>query len=157
MTWQKSPPCCPGCAGYSSDQRTNSLTFYSGYILYICVYNCHFVFLHETEKPKASPIGNSSPMSARLDDRTELKCRATGWPKPNITWIRNGRNVLDINQDNEYDVYVPPGADFSELDIIVTRWEHEGKYICMARNALGEDNATIEVLVEGNLFCCAIC
>ena len=71
-------------------------------------------------------------------------------------WLRNGRNVLDINQHHFYDIPPPSEPNYTELDIRVTQWKHEGWYTCMAWNAVGEDNATIQVQI-GNMVHHAIC
>ena len=41
-------------------------------------------------------------------------------------------------------------ADSSKLTIIRTHKQDEGQYVCVAKNALGENNLTFEVIVEGN-------
>ena len=69
--------------------------------------------------------------------------------------MRNGRNVLEINQNHQYQVSPSEAGHGSILVIIATQRQDEGKYICMAKNALDEYNITFVVEVKGNnvFFC----
>ncbi|XP_078360730.1 uncharacterized protein LOC144645125 [Oculina patagonica] len=118
-------------------------------------YKCRFgesgikpatVKVYLAAKPIATFYDTSSPFSVKVNERTTLKCFATGWPIPSITWFRNGRNVAEINQNNQYDLKFK--ARLSTLGIIATQKKDGGEYICMAKNALGENNATFLVQVE---------
>lgn len=121
--------------------------------MYQYIFTCHF-FLHETVTPTAYFVGRTSPLSVDVDERVRLECHATGWPLPSITWMRNGRNVLDINQNHQYQVSPSEAGHGSILVIIATQRQDEGKYICMAKNALDEYNRTFVVEVKGNsVFC----
>lgn len=64
--------------------------------------------------------------------------------------MRNGRNVLEINQNHQYQVSPSEAGHGSILVIIATQRQDEGKYICMAKNALDEYNITFVVEVKGN-------
>ena len=102
------------------------------------------------EKPTARPEGDSSPISIDADDSPSLQCSAGGWPTPNITWFRNNEQIVTDPSTSKYDVI--PGDGKSELFINAAQKEDEGEYICVARNALGEDNYTITLFVEGNSY-----
>ena len=100
-------------------------------------------------KPSAYIVGNTSPVYISEGTTLKLQCNARGWPIPNITWITNGSNVLDINQHNQFLVTTDkPGH--SMLTILSAFKAEEGIYICMAKSLLGEDKISIDLIVRGN-------
>ena len=75
------------------------------------------------------------------DDDAKVACEARGWPRPKITWLRDNRNISDINQQyHEYIVKMIPQQDdrvvASELTILAIQKEDSGIYTCKATNAL---------------------
>lgn len=65
----------------------------------------------------------------------ELPCVASGVPEPTLAWTRDGRSY-------------PPSANGS-LVLSGVGLEDEGTYTCTAANAAGEDEARVQLLVQG--------
>ncbi|KAI8490696.1 fibroblast growth factor receptor 2-like isoform X3 [Branchiostoma floridae x Branchiostoma belcheri] len=74
-----------------------------------------------------------------LGQRTELRCRVAGEPRPSITWIHNG--VVIEDEMPRYDL-----GRF-RLTINNVQWEDEGIYTCIAKNVFGtiQGNITLHV------------
>ena len=69
-------------------------------------------------------------MWVRLHSTLDMKCIERGYPKPNVTWTKNGYHVGSNNN----------------LIINNATFEDVGQYGCVA----GEINATIRIHVTGN-------
>lgn len=72
------------------------------------------------------------------DDDAKVACEARGWPRPKITWLRDNRNISNIN--HQYIVKTIPQQDdrvvASELTILAIQKEDSGIYTCKATNPL---------------------
>ncbi|XP_078668646.1 fibroblast growth factor receptor 2-like isoform X8 [Branchiostoma floridae x Branchiostoma belcheri] len=76
-----------------------------------------------------------------LGQRTELRCRVAGEPRPSITWIHNG--VVIEDEMPRYDL-----GRF-RLTINNVQWEDEGIYTCIAKNVFGTIQGNITLHVHG--------
>ena len=81
-------------------------------------------------------------IEARVGDRVELRCQATGVPRPIIRWFREGRLV---NPEETEGLTLTEGGRlvFEEVQLI-----HEDVYVCEASNSVGQPakaNFTVEV------------
>jgi len=89
------------------------------------------------------------------DEDAKVVCEARGWPRPKITWIRDNRNISDINQQyHEYIVKTTISRQddrvvASELTIRSIQKEDSGIYTCKATNALKVVTKNITVPFRG--------
>lgn len=68
-----------------------------------------------------------------------LPCYPKGYPKPEITWYKDGRKIDSRLYKKETGVLTFPSIQFSD----------RGLYKCEARNFLGFESATVKVVIEG--------
>ena len=71
-----------------------------------------------------------------------LLCCLNGKPWPNITWLKDGREL----SKSDYNMSSADGV--VTLDIAVCRMEDSGKYTCVASNSLGTAETTCALIVE---------
>ena len=70
-------------------------------------------------------------------------CSAVGNPKPSISWSKlNGSDQMRVNRSGQQD----------KLEIKNAAYIDSGKYACTARNVLGQDQRTVELFVEGEIY-----
>ena len=73
-----------------------------------------------------------------------LNCVATGFPRPRVTWVRiRDGQVLQNRTNDEATSLV---RNFTKCD--------EGEYRCTAKNRLGSNNYTLQVIVIGEFLLC---
>lgn len=77
-----------------------------------------------------------------------LECRVTGKPRPEITWYRNGKRVME---GDRHHMEIRPG-DLCILTIRGVNPDDEGTYTCKATNPAGEDStsATFQISAKGS-------
>ena len=68
-------------------------------------------------------------------------CSADGNPEPSVSW----RKISGEDKENT-------GDEHSTLQIKNATYNDSGKYVCIARNVLGQDQKEVELLVEGKLL-----
>ena len=95
--------------------------------------------------PKVT-ISPTSQLTVNETNTAALFCSATGNPAPQLSWVRvNGSlpsNRIKVTSDGL-------------MQIVDVRLEDAGKYRCMARNILGKDENTANLVVRSklNLHC----
>eukprot|EP00094_Tigriopus_californicus_P008856 TCALIF_08537-PA protein Name:"Similar to Hmcn2 Hemicentin-2 (Mus musculus)" AED:0.16 eAED:0.19 QI:0/-1/0/1/-1/1/1/0/1771 len=72
------------------------------------------------------------------DSNATIACQANGLPIPNITWTKDGKNILGPSAER----FVM--STLGDLSIRSVRLEDQGTYVCQARNIYG----SIETLSE---------
>ncbi|XP_062314893.1 basement membrane-specific heparan sulfate proteoglycan core protein isoform X7 [Osmerus eperlanus] len=95
---------------------------------------------------KESPVASVTPLGpvrVRLGEPINLECQASGEPRPSVTWHR-----LDSNRKTMLSSPVPMESN-AVMQVLVTRPEDSGTYVCTARNNEGTSETRVEVLVEG--------
>ena len=106
------------------------------------------ILITGSEKEQAITIGQTAEV---FEGRPlTLYCPVKGNPKPDITWLLEGRNVGDI-AGASYMIDKSGGA----LMIVQINKKVAGTYSCLARNPLGESRATslVKILSKSlNIF-----
>lgn len=74
-----------------------------------------------------------------------LKCTLLGHPKPNVTWDRDGCK-LDESDDRIH--LRDDGSDYF-LELADCSSSDSGKYTVSAKNSLGKQSATVDIIVSG--------
>lgn len=87
-------------------------------------------------------------MTVKLGSPVALRCKVTGVPKPLVVWYKGG---VPINNDEERYKVLTNGM----LQISTVQREDSDLYRCLAYNPYGQDDAAVQLDVEGtfsNLF-----
>ncbi|XP_067115192.1 basement membrane-specific heparan sulfate proteoglycan core protein-like isoform X1 [Osmerus mordax] len=88
-------------------------------------------------KVRVTPAG---PLRVRLGEPVSLECRATGRPRPSVTWQHQG---------STHQLVTTATDDTRTLQVAAARPEDSGVYMCQARNSEGVAEAKVEVVVDG--------
>lgn len=88
-------------------------------------------------KVRLSPSG---PLRVKIGERVSVECRATGRPRPTLTWRRQGSTLQLVTAE---------ANDVNTIQWPVVRPEDSGMYICQAENTEGVAEVKVEVAVEG--------
>ena len=88
---------------------------------------------HFTTKP--------SSLTVRENQNVILSCKAAGFPKPIITWYKNGRVI-----EHERKQFEEGHLEFRNI-----LFEDRGLYTCTAENILGREKITANITVQGLL------
>ena len=72
----------------------------------------------------------------------ELKCNVSGYPKPSVSWLREG---VAIDTNNPRYLILPSGS----LRIFGVTPSDSGIYSCEASNPLGHARHPVELSVQG--------
>ncbi|XP_064650467.1 protein amalgam-like isoform X2 [Lineus longissimus] len=96
-------------------------------------------YIEIISKPIISASRSSTDISAKPGDNVELQCQAEGLPTPGVTWRRAGK------------AFLPTGGEFHtqpSMTIKNIQPEHQGEYICEAKNKAGQD--TLKIVIKLN-------
>ncbi|XP_061625448.1 basement membrane-specific heparan sulfate proteoglycan core protein-like isoform X2 [Phyllopteryx taeniolatus] len=88
-------------------------------------------------KVRLSPTG---PLKVKIGDRVSVQCRATGRPRPKISWRRQGSSLQLLSEEID---------GVNTVQWTVVRPEDSGVYICQAENNVGVTEAKVEVIIGG--------
>ncbi|XP_041912251.1 palladin isoform X3 [Alosa sapidissima] len=91
---------------------------------------------HFTQKLKSQEVAEGSPI--------RLECRVSGNPQPLVRWFCEGRELHHCP-----DIQIWRDGDLHTLVIAEAFEDDTGRYTCVASNALGADNTSAEVYIEG--------
>ncbi|XP_037103198.1 basement membrane-specific heparan sulfate proteoglycan core protein-like [Syngnathus acus] len=86
---------------------------------------------------RLSPAG---PLRVKIGDRVSVQCRATGRPRPKLSWRR---------QDSALQLPSEETDGVSTIQWTVVRAEDAGVYICQAENTVGKTEVKLEVIMGG--------
>ncbi len=67
-------------------------------------------------------------------------CEATGYPKPDITWLHNNKKLTGSRRNVKI-------IDDIGLEIQNVLPSHNGTFTCIADNILGKDEALVKLVV----------
>lgn len=79
-------------------------------------------------------------MKVQVGHAIDLPCVAQGVPEPSVSWLKDGSSLLDGSQYR-----ISDGA----LTLNQVGLMDEGIYTCVASNIAGQDEATIQLHVQG--------
>ena len=79
--------------------------------------------------------------------RLSLKCTLLGYPKPTVTWEKDGELVDEEKTGGHIQTRIEGNDFFLEID--QTNPEDSGKYCVTARNSLGKQTAAVDVSISG--------
>ncbi|XP_054460356.1 basement membrane-specific heparan sulfate proteoglycan core protein-like [Anoplopoma fimbria] len=88
-------------------------------------------------KVHLTPAG---PLRVRMGDPVSVECRATGRPRPTLTWKRQGSTLQLVTKE---------ANDVNTIQWPVVHPEDSGVYICQAENNEGVSEVKVEVIVAG--------
>ena len=86
-------------------------------------------------------------MSVTFPANLELACTATARPRPNITWYKDGVELMEGGQVSITSKEVGERVLESNLTVSSPFLEGIGSYICMAENVVDVANSTAEVVI----------
>ncbi|CAD5122650.1 DgyrCDS11058 [Dimorphilus gyrociliatus] len=119
------------------------------YSLYILIHITTCVCYDEDYREKldgAPPvIGNNSPsfLLGKEGQNIELWCSATGSPEPQLTWLKDGNEVLSSE-----DIIV----DGNKIRLNNLKREDGGAYQCVFKNVVGQASHTIKLIIKGYVY-----
>ncbi|KAK2815880.1 hypothetical protein Q5P01_026347 [Channa striata] len=101
--------------------------------------NAATAVLNVKHPPKVQMIPEG-PLHVSIGESVSVECRATGRPRPTLTWkqITSNQQLVLTNMNN---------VNTLQLDDI--RPEHAGLYLCLAENSEGVTQVSIEINVGG--------
>ncbi|XP_020787077.1 basement membrane-specific heparan sulfate proteoglycan core protein-like [Boleophthalmus pectinirostris] len=88
-------------------------------------------------KVRLSPTG---PLRVRMGDPVAVECRATGRPRPKMTWKRQGSTLQLVTTTT---------SDVNTIQWPAVRPEDSGMYLCQAENTEGMSEGKVDIIVEG--------
>ncbi|XP_038585960.1 basement membrane-specific heparan sulfate proteoglycan core protein-like isoform X1 [Micropterus salmoides] len=90
-------------------------------------------------KVQLTPAG---PLQVRIGDPVSVECKATGRPRPKLTWKRQGSSLQLVTRETN---------DANTIEWPAVHPEDSGVYICQAENNEGVTEVKIDIIVEGGL------
>ena len=84
-------------------------------------------------------VEHPSDVVVGLDEPATLRCEATGIPRPQVTWLKDGAEVRTAPEDStSHRVLLPSGALFFLKAVQNKKEDDRGTYWCVAANSDGE-------------------
>ena len=84
------------------------------------------------------------------EEEAQFHCFAEGFPKPSVTWLKEGIQLHDGDLDGT--VTLNNRGNGLDLQIHSVEMQHAGNYTCWARNKLGNTSHHILVLVTRKIY-----
>jgi len=108
----------------------------------------------------ASLVDQNITVFVHLQNATFV-CNATGYPQPEIQWVRDGSAISDSEHYQITSASLPEDCSIiircqtsSSLLVVGTKTQDSGKYTCIANNSAGNDTRMVELTVNSmfNIF-----
>ncbi|XP_056136915.1 basement membrane-specific heparan sulfate proteoglycan core protein-like [Lampris incognitus] len=93
--------------------------------------------IRQSPKAQVTPQG---PLHVRVGEPVSVECRATGRPRPKLTWKRQGSTLQ---------LFTSATDDANTIQWDAMRPEDSGVYVCQAENNEGVTEVKVEITVEG--------
>lgn len=92
--------------------------------------------------------------TARRGDPAVLQCEARGEKPIGILWNINNKRLEPKSADNRYTIReeILPNGVLSDLSIKRTERGDSALFTCVATNAFGSDDTSINMIVQGTVF-----
>lgn len=100
-------------------------------------------------KPNFARFPIDAFMSGTLSGNRTVICRPEGAPYPTIEWLKNGRNLNLVADDNMSRVRMLANGNLvlSQLQL-----QDQGEYTCKATNDLGSATSTGTLTISGRIL-----
>lgn len=95
----------------------------------------------------SSNIVSGQSQKFLLNDQAKLLCKFSGIPKPQITWLKDNKEIVPIANSKHLSLL----EDKSILSIHLNA-DDEGKYRCVAENRAGQVSREMELIIESKLI-----
>ncbi|XP_059192001.1 basement membrane-specific heparan sulfate proteoglycan core protein-like [Centropristis striata] len=82
----------------------------------------------------------SGPLRVRMGESVSVECRATGRPRPTLTWKRQGSTLQLVTKE---------ANDVNTIQWPAIHPEDSGVYICQGENSEGVTEVKVDIVVEG--------
>ena len=105
--------------------------------------------------PAGSPVITEEPEDIVVERKStaNLKCQASGSPKPEITWLHNGKRIFQKGQANDKRRFKMDNGNLHFIRIISRKDQTDGGiYQCVATNSLGSAYSRNATLVVGGEY-----
>lgn len=86
-------------------------------------------------------------MTCMDGDKVVFECKVSGYPVPDVIWTRGGQ---EIKPSGDFDIKFD--GETAALKINGVYPEDTGEYTCVARNEVGEEVSTGQLLVKGRMI-----
>jgi hypothetical protein len=90
-----------------------------------------------------SPSEYTAPQGGSV----RLLCEASGDPKPQITWTKNGMRISELDPHYFLD-------DSGSLEIYTVDQQDSGTYSCTAVNVAGVKEKRLSLSIQSEFVCC---
>ncbi|KAL4648745.1 basement membrane-specific heparan sulfate proteoglycan core protein-like [Arapaima gigas] len=97
--------------------------------------------LNVKHPPKAR-VTPSGPVQVQVGEPISMECRATGRPRPSISWLR-------VDHDHETMLSTVTSDAAAVVQVVSARAEDAGVYVCRASNSEGTSESRVELRVDG--------
>ncbi|KAM3623848.1 uncharacterized protein V6R79_016215 [Siganus canaliculatus] len=97
--------------------------------------------LHVKFPPKVR-LTPEGPLRVRIGDSVSVECRATGRPRPSLSWKRQGSTLQLVTKETN---------DANIIQWTAMHPEDSGVYICQGENTEGVTEVKVDIVVEGGL------
>uniref|UniRef100_A0A8C4QNB7 Ig-like domain-containing protein n=1 Tax=Eptatretus burgeri TaxID=7764 RepID=A0A8C4QNB7_EPTBU len=104
------------------------------------------VIVHHNNAPTVAKISAFTPPQSRVvyGGTLQLHCNASGTPAPSIYWQLPSGEIINKDSRNPEGVRALPDGSLVIMDMTEAK---SGEYVCIARNAVGEDRMPMRVVV----------
>ncbi|MGH0125472.1 UNVERIFIED_CONTAM: hypothetical protein FKN15_054569 [Acipenser sinensis] len=103
-----------------------------------------FISVNKYKVPVAPSIAQGpTNITVTVNVQTTLSCEATGIPKPDVSWKKNGRLLSTDQNQNMYRL-----LSSGSLVVIAPTVDDTAVYECIASNDAGEDQRSIQLTVQ---------
>ena len=112
------------------------------------------LFVSALVRPVAK-IRPNGTVSACIEQAVNFTCQVYGFPKPLVTWMKDGQDITD-NMHYNISILYGTGSDlswYSDLRIQKVARNDTAKYTCFLKNPAGRDMDDVSLVVLGNIAC----
>ncbi|KAK3506808.1 hypothetical protein QTP70_028372 [Hemibagrus guttatus] len=86
-------------------------------------------------------------MVETISNPVTFACDASGIPHPSLTWLKNGRVIVKVENSESLEMHILSGG--SKLQIARSQLTDSGTYTCVASNVEGKAQKTYRLTIQG--------